>query len=109
MVKPEKETEENPYVLSIKERTCPEGLSKEEKRAWFDEITTLQLEGIKHRAKPKSLYGIPKDFRSIWTNQVWEAWLKTLPEEERRAIRRQVGPSIPRHTRPFARDRRDDK
>lgn len=109
MTEIEKATEENPYKLSIKERTCPEGLSKKEKRAWFDEIIVLQLEGIEHRVKPFNLFEIPKDLKLIWRNQIWEIWIKTLPEEERRAIRRQVGPGEEYHTRPFYRGEREQR
>ncbi len=109
MVEAEKETKETPYQFSTEERTCPKGLSKEERRVWFDERIRLQQEGIEHGVKPQNLYGLPSKLRDLWISQVWNRHLRTLSKEDRRAIRQQTGPSTPRHTRPFARDRRDQR
>ncbi len=106
MVEADKATEENPYILSTNERTCPKGVSMEEKAVWLGERIALQREGIDHGVNPQLLFGVPRILKPRWGEGVWDYYLSTLSKEERRAIKQQTGPSAPRHTRPFARDRR---
>lgn len=87
MAKAEKAPEENPYVLSTEERTCPKGVSAKEKRAWLNERIALQREGITRGVKPQLLFGVPRVLKPRWRSQVWDEWLNTLPKEERRVVK----------------------
>jgi hypothetical protein len=97
MVDTEKEIGKNPYVFSKEERTCPEGLSRAERRVWIDERIKLQQEGIEHGIRPQNLFGLPADLKKLWINQVWNFYLSTLPEEKRRIIKQTVGPGEEHH------------
>jgi len=88
VVKPEKTPEENPYIFSKEELTCPKGVSVEERDAWFKHMVTRQREGIDHGIRPQNLRGLPKSFKKAWQSRVWGYHIKKQPIEVQRIIRR---------------------
>jgi len=88
MIEAKKETDENPYILSKEERTCPKRLSTKEKRAWLEERIALQREGIDHGIRPQNLRGLPKSLKKAWQGRVWGYHIRKQPIEVQRIIRR---------------------